>query len=81
MVRKTTPGPFRKIFLRREGLLGYISPGLLIISFISIVKLGVTGIVVLLIAGFIQDWANNEEFFSWINTLLQNSNESGSKLN
>ena len=71
-MRQNDPGPFRKIFLRRKGILAYISPGLLVISLISIFRWGVLGVVITIIFGFIQDWANNEELFAWINKLLQN---------
>lgn len=72
MEENVNPGPFRRIFLRRKGILAYISPGLLVISLISIFRWGVFGVIITIIFGFIQDWANNEELFAWINKLLQN---------
>ena len=59
-------GPVRRLFLRREGLFEYVSPGLLVSSIISF---GLFGIIVgfggVLVGGLIQDWANEEEAFSW----------------
>tara|TARA_B100001113_G_C20844311_1_gene506728 strand:- start:31 stop:282 length:252 start_codon:yes stop_codon:yes gene_type:complete len=72
MEENTNPGPFRRIFLRRKGILAYISPGLLVVSLISIFRFGMFGIIITIIFGFVQDWANNEELFAWINKLLQN---------
>ena len=73
MKEDVNPGPFRKIFLRRRGFLEYISPGLLAISLFSIFRWKIFGLIIIIIFGFIQDWANNEEKFSWINRLLYNN--------
>ena len=71
MVTEFSPGPFRRLFLRREGVLRFFSPGVLIVSLISIVSWGFLGIFGIIIAGIIQDWANEEEFFSWIRKLFE----------
>ena len=59
-------GLVRRFFVRREGLFEHISPGLLASSIISF---GLFGIILgfggVLVAGLIQDWANEEDAFSW----------------
>ena len=63
------PGPVRRLFFRREGLFEYISPGLLASSIISFGSFGIiVGFGGVLVGGLIQDWANEEDAFSWANT-------------
>jgi hypothetical protein len=59
-------GPFRGAFLRREGVLRYFSPGMLIISTASLLSWGKLGILGIIIAGIVQDWGNEEPFFSFL---------------
>ena len=64
------PGPVRRLFLRRRGLFEYISPGLLASSIISFASFGIiVGFGGVLVGGLIQDWANEEEAFSWAKSL------------
>ena len=66
-------GPVRRLFLRREGLFEYISPGFLASSIISFASLGIiVGFGGVLVGGLIQDWANEEEAFSWARSLNGN---------
>ena len=70
MEPESSPGPFRRFFSKGEGLFKYLSPGFLVISALSFATYGIIlGFVGVFLAGFIQDWANEEEMFSWVKKL------------
>ena len=70
MQDENSAGPLRRIFFRGEGVFRFLSPGFLILSAFSLFFFGVIpGFLGVLTAGFIQDWANMEEIFSWAKKL------------
>ena len=59
-------GLIRRFFARGEGLFEHVSPGLLASSIISFGSFGIIlGFGGVLVGGLIQDWANEEDAFSW----------------
>ena len=70
MGQDDSAGPLRLVFHRGEGVFRYLSPGFLILSALSLINFGIfPGLLGVFFAGFMQDWANREEFFSWVRKL------------